>query len=160
MWGMLGRCGAIKLRSLEVQVQLFDALVAPVLGYCAEVWGPSVLRHASTPLACMDNDLHKVQSLFMRRLGGGLRISTPRQLLLREFGCKPLVRGWLQSMLGMWNRVVDMGPGSLLKRALVENVQLPESVSSWFAGYSAFLGRFGGVPDGGLFRAVPQFVLM
>jgi hypothetical protein len=37
---MLGKCGDIGLRSLEVQVQLLDALVAPVLGYtyCAEVW--------------------------------------------------------------------------------------------------------------------------
>jgi hypothetical protein len=42
------------------------------------------------------------------------------------------------------------GPGFL---ALVESAQLPYSVSSWFAGFSAFLGLFGGVPDGGLLRA-------
>jgi len=38
MWGMLSKCGDLELRSLAVQVGLFDALVAPVLGYCAEVW--------------------------------------------------------------------------------------------------------------------------
>ena len=104
MWGMLSRCGTMGLRSLEVQVQLFDSVVAPVLGYCAEVWAPSLLRNCSTPTTFMDNDLHRVQSLFMRQLAGGLRRSTPRQLLLREFGCRPLVRGWLRDMLSFNGR--------------------------------------------------------
>jgi hypothetical protein len=85
----------VRLRSLTVQVQLFNALsVAPLLGSCAEVWGPSVLLHAGAPLVCMDSELHQVQSVlmsiaYMQGLGGGLRCSIPRQLLMREFGCKP-----------------------------------------------------------------------
>jgi len=63
MWGMLGRCTDVGVSSLEVQVQLFDALVSPVLGFCAEVWGPTLLRGASSPLACLDNPLQKVQVL-------------------------------------------------------------------------------------------------
>lgn len=116
MWGMLGKCGNIGLRSLEVQVQLFKTVVAPVLGYCAEVWGPTLLRNKASPVACMDSDLHQVQSMFMRQLGGGLRSSTPWQLMLREFGCKPLVRGWLQARLGLWNMTVDMGDARCLYR--------------------------------------------
>jgi hypothetical protein len=61
MWGMLGKCGTLDIRSLEVQVQLFETLVAPVLGYCSEVWAPTLLRNCDSADACMDNDLHKVQ---------------------------------------------------------------------------------------------------
>jgi hypothetical protein len=48
MWGMLSKCGTLDNRSLEVQVQLFDALGAPVLGYCSEVRAcPSLVARAS-----------------------------------------------------------------------------------------------------------------
>jgi len=53
MWGMLSKCGDLELCSLAVQVDLFDALVAPVLGYCAEVWAPSLLRTCTCPDSCM-----------------------------------------------------------------------------------------------------------
>lgn len=43
MWGMLqhtmlSRCGTTVIGSVEVQAQLFDALMAPIHGYCSEVW--------------------------------------------------------------------------------------------------------------------------
>jgi hypothetical protein len=73
---------------------MFEVLVAPVLGFCAEVWAPTLLRGSQGPLECMDSPPQRVQSLFMRRLGGGLLKSTSRHLMLCEFGCRPLVRGW------------------------------------------------------------------
>jgi len=151
MWGLLRRCGDMELRSLQIHVQLFDALVAPVLSYCSEVWGPTLLRNCRTPVGCMDNDLHGVQSLFMRQLGGGLRRSTPRQLLLREFGCKLLVRGWFHSMLSLWNRAVDMPASCIMKMAFVENLGLGDRApTSWFQGFSSFLQTIGGTPSSGL----------
>lgn len=151
MWGMLGRCGDVGLHSLQVKVNLFDALVAPVLSFGAEIWGPNLLRNCRTPLGCMDNDLHGVQSMFMRQLGGGLRRSTPRQLLLREFGCKPLVRGWIQAMTASWNRMIALPASSLLKVAFTENVEMGAGLpSGWFSGFSALLSVLGCVPEGGL----------
>jgi len=133
-------------------VQLFDALVSPVLGFCAEVWGPTLLRGASSPLACLDNPLQKVQTLFMRRMGGGLRRSTPRQLMLREFGCRPLVRGWLASMVGLWNRLRDLPEDHLLRVTMSESLALGSGVGvSWLSDFSAFLSVFGGLPESGLF---------
>jgi hypothetical protein len=149
MWGMLGKCKDMELRSLQVQVNLFDALVAPVLCYCSEVWAPSLLRSASTPDRCMDNDMHRVQTLFMRQLAGGVRKSTSRQLMLREFGCRPLARMWVQSMVSLWNRVVDMSDDCLMKVAMLEGVSGGGS-GSWFSGFLSALGHFGGVPESGL----------
>jgi len=57
MWGLLSRCGEKGINSLAVRVQLFDALVAPVFGYCEEVWGPTLLKSCRTPDACLANEL-------------------------------------------------------------------------------------------------------
>jgi hypothetical protein len=60
MWGMPGKCKDLDLRSLQVQVNQFDLLIALVLCYCSDVWAPSLLWAASTPDGCMDNNLHRV----------------------------------------------------------------------------------------------------
>ena len=150
MWGMVSKCGTTGIRSIEVQAQLFDALVAPVLGYCSEVWAPTLLRRCHTPEECMDNDLHRVQSLFMRQVLGGLRRSTSRQLLLRELGRAPVVRAWFQSMLALWNRMAGLPDSSLLRAALQENMTLAESAGTgWFCDFSSFVERVGCVPQDG-----------
>lgn len=148
MWGMLSRCRDKGIHSLSVRVQLFDALVAPVLGYCAEVWGPTLLHSCRSPEACLVNELQAVQTLFMRQLGGGLRKSTPKQLMLREFGCQPLVRGWLHSMLGLWNRVagVPEAEATLLREAMIESISLGLP-SGWFLGFTSLLRLIGAVTD-------------
>lgn len=144
MWGVLGKCRTTGIRSVEVQVQLFDALVAPVLGYCSEVWAPTLLRACCDPNACMDTELHKVQSLFMRQVLGGLRRTTKRQLLLRELGWAPLVRAWLQSMLTLWNRMVDLPDDSLLGAALRDNIALAGSAQrGWYHDFASFVARVG-----------------
>jgi hypothetical protein len=152
MWGMLGRCADMGLASLEVQVQLFDALVSPVLGFCAEVWAPTLLRGIREPLHCMDNSLQRVQTLFMRRLGGGLRKSTKRQLMLREFGCRPLVRGWLQASVGLWNRIQQLPEEHMLRAVMAESLSLGGDVGvSWLSDFTAVLSAFGALPEDGLF---------
>jgi hypothetical protein len=146
MWGMLAKCRERGIRSLELQARLFDSLVAPVLGYCSEEWAPSLLHRAATPEACMARDLHAVQTCFLRQLAGGVRKSTARQLLLREFGCRPLCWEWVRSCVVLWNRAVEAPPFSLLTTAMLENAQLS---GSWFDGLFSMLRTFGALPPGG-----------
>lgn len=118
---------------LQIQIVLL-CITAAMYGFCCSVccvWGPTRLRNCQTSIACMEN-LHGVQSLFMWQLGGDLRRITPLQLLLREFGCEPLVRGWFQSMLCLWNRAVDMPDSCIMKVAFVGNLGLGEwAPASW-----------------------------
>lgn len=92
----------------------------------------------------------------MRRLTGGVRKGTSRRLLLREFGCRPLVRSWVQSMVALWNRrftrrVVDASPTCLLKAAVLANMSTPvPGGASWHAGFTTFLKRVGAMPATGL----------
>jgi hypothetical protein len=131
MWAMLSRCKEHGVRSLAMQVQLFNTLVSPILSYCSEVWGPSLLSQAGAGVALlnklMDNDLSRVQFAFLRAIAGWVRKSTSRQLLLREFGARNLLHTWLRTVVRMWNRVATMSHSSLLACAMRDNLQLCES---------------------------------
>ena len=93
MWAMRSRCSDHNITGLGLQVHLFNSLVSPILGYCSEVWGPALLHGCgSGPPGvgkALSNDMQVVQLMFLRMLAGRVRKSTCRQLLLREFGCRP-----------------------------------------------------------------------
>jgi hypothetical protein len=78
MWRMLSRCKSMQMPTLQLRVSLFESLVSPILFYCSEVWGPSVLGTCSNPDKCLDLALHRPLLVFLRRLGGNLRRSTRR----------------------------------------------------------------------------------
>ena len=110
MWAMLNRCAASNLHSLSMRVHLFGALVAPVLSYCSEVCGPALSKggtgRASAAMQMLNNPQHAVQFEFLRSLGGRMRKSVPRLLLLREFGTHPLAASQLfKSIICSWNKV-------------------------------------------------------
>jgi hypothetical protein len=140
--------------SFEIQVQLFDALVAPVLGYCSEVWAPTLLSKCNCVLTSV------WMTVFIRftvcSCGRPLRRSTPRWLLLRELGCAPMsfwfpggctphrlathnsakhircasmVCAWFQSMLSIWNRMADLSEDSLLHVALRADILLVQATT-------------------------------
>jgi hypothetical protein len=81
----------------------------------------------------------------MRHLAGGVRKSTGRQLMLREFGCHPLARIWVHSMVSLWNRVVASRDDCLLQIATLEGISLGGNCS-WYSGSLSVLSRFGGAP--------------
>ncbi len=128
MWAMLSRCTEHNIHSMSMKVHLFNTLVSPILTYCSEVWGPSLLQRSGQGQqlisAVLDNDLCRLQMLCLRMIAGKLRKSTNRQLLMRELGCRPLAFYWLRGMLGMWNRLTSQNPPKLLHLAMRENIQL------------------------------------
>jgi hypothetical protein len=129
---MLSKCAEHNLQSLSMRVYLFGALVAPILSYCSEVWGPQLLSKGGTGrpasvLHMFNNPQHTVQFEFLRSLGGHIRRSIPRLLLLREFGTQPLAYQWFKSMTDFWNKVADRSsshPFDWLVLAMRENIQL------------------------------------
>lgn len=104
----------------------------------------------------LSNDLQAVQFLFLRVIAGKIRKSTSRHLLLREFGCHPLIRKWFISVLNLWNKVTDSRvvsdgdqqhyPATLLGVVMRENWELSQSLPStqasalWSHQFQSFLG--------------------
>jgi hypothetical protein len=115
MWGLLSRCKALRVHNLGLKVDLFGSLVAPVLCYGADVWGPAHLAKQC------DDAMHAVQFDFLRLLAGKVRKSTSRHVLLREFGMYPLSRRWLQAVVGLWNVAAQRVPGDVLRLAMDDN---------------------------------------
>jgi hypothetical protein len=72
----------------------------------------------------LSNDMQTVQFTFMRMLAGRVRKSTCKQLLLREFGCCPLVDSWFTACWDLWHRAVDRPVDDWLFLALQENCDL------------------------------------
>ncbi len=101
----------------------------------------------------LSNELQSVQFMFLRLIAGKLRKSTSRHLLLREFGCHPLIRKWFVSMLSFWNRVaadytedrIALSSGGLLRCVMRENWELSQQPVSthhsslWCTQFKAFL---------------------
>ena len=108
MWAMLSKCGSCGIGSLSMKVRLFGSLVSPILGYCSEVWAPAVMQGARSATQLLNvAEQCSIQWLFLRLIAGSPRRSTSRQVLLREFGCRPLVHQWLLSAVSLWNRCVS-----------------------------------------------------
>jgi hypothetical protein len=68
--------------------------------------------------------MQAVQFTFLRMLAGRVRKSTCKQLLLREFGCCPLVAIWFTACWDLWHRAVDRPLDDWLFLALQENRDL------------------------------------
>ncbi len=104
----------------------------------------------------LSTDLQRVQMLFLRCVAGGVRKSTPRLLLLREFGCTPLVRSWLLSVCDLWNRVCVSGRDSLIYHCMLDNwdmrMDLSNGVKVWCFQFLKVLQHIG-FDTGGLVSA-------
>ena len=129
MWAMLHRISKLDVQSLQQKVSLFNTLVSPILGYCSEVWGPSLMSKAIRSGSMLNDVMQGVQFMFLRSVAGGVRKSTPRMLLLREFAGKPLVRRWLQAAVDSWNRAIQGGEQSLLFQCMSDNWSLRSDMS-------------------------------
>jgi hypothetical protein len=94
----------------------------------------------------LTNPQHAVQFDFLRALGGRLRKSISKLVMLREFGTQPLAYQWFKSAVCFWNKVVDRqncDPSDWLVLAMRENAQL--SVSTGIAAHvrsSLWAGQF------------------
>jgi hypothetical protein len=169
MWTMRSRCADHGITGLGMQVHLFNSLVSPILSYCSEVWAPALLHSSgsgpSGVAKALSNDMQVVQFMFLRMLAGRVRKSTCKQLLVREFGCQPLISAWFTACWSLWDRVVSRPPGDWLFLAMQENRDLSMRALSrpadqrmqkslWFWQFQSFTrtlhahsGTLGDVPE-------------
>lgn len=111
------RCAELGLRGARVQLQLFNAMVLPVLSYGAEIWSPQLIATGSQCTAT------RVQLAYLRQLLG-VRQSTPALVLLAETSQQPLVARWAVQVGRFWNSVLSADEASLVRRALHDSCAL------------------------------------
>jgi endonuclease/exonuclease/phosphatase family metal-dependent hydrolase len=121
MWAMRSQLQTLELNDIYMQQHLFKSLVAPVLSYGCEVWGPDLLSDCSGPECVLNNGLHRVQTNFLRH-HGRVRVSTPVAVLYKEFACEPVAKHWFKSVVNFWNRVARMSGDEWVYQAMKESI--------------------------------------
>jgi len=122
LFAMRSRCTELGLHDPVVLMQLFDALVLPVLLYGVEVWGA---QDSSKGM----QDCEKLHAAFLRRLLG-VRTGTTGDVVLAEVGRFPL-RATVAKLLGnFWNRLVTMEDTRLVKAAFECSLELAQQQTS------------------------------
>ena len=80
---------------VDLQLKLFDSLVAPILLYSSEVWGYENSK-----------DIEKVHLQFIKKIFG-IRMSTPNYMVYGESGRYPLYIQIKLRMLNFWKKLLE-----------------------------------------------------
>jgi hypothetical protein len=103
LFAMRSRSAELGLYDPVVQLQLFDALVVPVMMYGAELWGTQYTKSKHPGL----DECEKLHMQFLRWVLG-VRSSTPKIVMLAETGRFPLRVKMAKLVGNYWNRLVEM----------------------------------------------------
>lgn len=107
--------------SIDLQLDLFDRMIKPILLYGCEVWG-----YSNTAL------LERVQLKFLKSIFN-LKQSTPNAMVYGEFGIYPIELDIKVRMVSYWTKLIEPDSlkfSSLLYKFLSDSV--PNSKSAWF----------------------------
>lgn len=126
MWGMMGRFRVARITDISMKLKMFASLVLPIMEYCGEVWGPSLIASSKNLADLWDNPLQRVQTLFLRQLGK-LRKSVPTTILHREMCSDPVAKGWVRGSMALWGRLRAAPAGSLLGAAVRDSIALAQA---------------------------------
>ena len=117
MWALFPRFKLAGITDISIKLRMFSCLVVPIMEFCSEVWGPDLLFSCDTLDKLWDNELQKIQSIFLRQLGK-LRKSVPTTVVHKEMCMNPVAKGWLRASIDLWRRLGKVPSDSLLGMAV------------------------------------------
>jgi len=144
MWAMFSRFKMAGISDLAMKRRLYTSLVMPIMQYCGEVWGPDLLHSCNTLDKLWDNELQRVQSLFLRQLGQ-LRPTAKTTVVHREFCMDPIAKGWVQASFRLWGRLRAAPADSLLGSAVRGSISLAQNAPLLQRHKCSWAGKFFGM---------------
>ena len=117
------RCRQYNILSPPQIIQLFDALVKPVLLYACEIWGPDLCLEDVFPKSSHALAIERVH-LNILKWTLGVRKCTPSHHVRGEFGRMSLSFNICVSVLKYYERLTEMHYGRLLKIAFLQSLKL------------------------------------
>ncbi len=113
------QCREMHITDPVALIELFRAIVLPIVQYGHEVWAPSMLC-----MAHPDNNPADTLWRWVLRRVLGLRAGTPNDVLLVEAGQLPCRIDFVVSLAKYWNRLVSMRGDRMVKDAFLESIKL------------------------------------
>ena len=123
LYALKAKCLEIGIAHPSQIVQLFDALVKPILLYACEIWGPDLSLQELFLNNCYARKIEKIH-LDILRWVLGVRRSTPAHHLRGEFGRMPLSFSIIKSTLKYCERLAGLDDQRLLKIAFNHSCKL------------------------------------
>ena len=116
------RIQELGIHNVKVQIGMFNALVASVIGSGCEVWAPYHMCKLAQDGWGSSCEAEKVQRIFLRKAFGGMPESSTGDVILLESGCTPMLHAWVLRVVGWYNRIVARPDSDIVKNALKANV--------------------------------------
>jgi hypothetical protein len=139
---MMGTCQSNGLYNPFLQRHLYHTLVAPVLSYGSEIWGPSYVG-SMWARGAYKGEQEDVLKLFIRMCFWTPK-STPLAPTMMELNCVPVLVQFLKRILVFWNRLVRADVASLQAAAFQGSIALHDNgCKSWAQGFATMLLGFG-----------------
>ena len=137
-------CSLVGIKFPAAKCKMFDTKVMPILTYASEVWAVYFCTDCSWD-KCLENEVERVHFAFLRQLFG-IRTSTHRWMLLREYGRLPVFFFWWSRVIKFLGKVHKLGDACPLKQAYLEEIELlVKGKACWLGRVRAFLiSVFGG----------------
>jgi hypothetical protein len=121
MWGCMRQIRDKEVMGIRMRVELFKALIMPVMMYGCELWGGVSV----SPRDPYKNPVQGVQSLFLRQVAGvWVKRSTALRVLSAEYGCRPMAFHCFKAICRYWNKLVTQPATSYLGAAFRENLSM------------------------------------
>ena len=143
-FAMLRKCTELGIHNVHLKCHLFDHLVAPIMCYGCEIWGPGAMRGGK---GLDDSGYRKKLETFHRKflkLCLGVRSSIPDVALMYELDRSPLFARMLKQVMGFWNRIQHRKDDDLVKIALHDNWHMASHglANCWVANLDRFMSTF------------------
>jgi len=138
------RCAELNMHNPNTLSYLYGTLVQPVLNYGCEIWAPNRLGTVNRQSGLVGK-CETIHTKFLKR-ALGVKQSTSNCMILEDFHRDPTWTQWLRQCVNFWNKIVSRKNDDLVKKALIENVQLTLTDSRsccWSHGFLNCLVRIG-----------------
>ena len=119
---------------IKIHLQMFDAMIKPILLYCTEVWTADMFTNAKTILTNLTNPMEKLHMKFCKYI---LKVNNKASNIacLMELGRYPLIVSCITQMVKYWLKICKKPDNTLTREAYDLGCQLNNAnTDNWVSG--------------------------
>ena len=126
---------------IKIHLKIFDAVIVPILTYCAEIWGQDLLHNKQNYTADFTDDKSRMEVVHMRFCKRLLKVPqiTSNIAVRSELGRLPLINNVIQQIMKYYVRLESMNENRLAKMVYSQTQKSSFSIKNIIKHYSNYL---------------------